>query len=90
MYPSPPVPVDREPDKLKAVDGPLTREFLRLPAQKSANPLASPSGKAEPGEALDEAAARALKEETGILGRGGSLPRARVPDLRAGTGHPPR
>ncbi|MFE5586902.1 NUDIX domain-containing protein [Kitasatospora sp. NPDC056531] len=66
MYPSPPVPVDREPGILKAVDGPLTREFLRLPARKSANPLASPGGHVDPGETSREAAARELEEETGV------------------------
>ncbi|MFG2569939.1 NUDIX domain-containing protein [Streptomyces sp. NPDC048567] len=57
----------REPAILIAVGEPLTRRFLRFTGQKSANPPASPGGKAEPGEALDEAAARELKEESGLL-----------------------
>ncbi|MFF2821370.1 NUDIX domain-containing protein [Kitasatospora cineracea] len=62
-----PVPVDREPGILSAVDGPLTRGFLRLPAQKSANPLASPGGHVDKGERALAAAVRELHEETGVL-----------------------
>ncbi|WP_285740411.1 NUDIX domain-containing protein [Kitasatospora phosalacinea] len=44
----------------------MTREFLRLPAQKSANPLVSPGGHVEDGESAETAA---LREETMLEAR---------------------
>ncbi|WP_438828223.1 NUDIX domain-containing protein [Streptomyces mirabilis] len=64
-----------EPAILKAVEEPLTREFLRLPGQKSANPPASPGGHVDPGETSLEAAARELAEERGIAGMTGQAAR---------------
>ena len=59
-------PSGPEPAILKAVEEPLARRFLGPPAQKSANPPASPGGRVEPGETAAEAAGRGVREETGL------------------------
>ncbi|MFE5072632.1 NUDIX domain-containing protein [Streptomyces halstedii] len=55
-----------EPAILKAVEELLTRGFLRLPGQKSANPAASPGGGVNPGEPPATAASRKIMEELGV------------------------
>ncbi len=75
-----------EPATLEVVDEPLTRGFLRLPGQKSANPPASAGGHVENDETVAEAALREVAEETGLAAR--LLPGPSVP-LPAGFPHTP-
>jgi 8-oxo-dGTP pyrophosphatase MutT (NUDIX family) len=74
-----------EPAILKAVEEPLTRGFLRLPGEKSANPPASPGGHVENFENAAEAAVREIGEETGWTARLVVGPSSELP---AGAPHP--